>query len=95
VLCPPGPNVVTSKWIFCHKLTSDGSLDRYKARWVLQGFTPHRRVDDDETFSSAKFATVRTVLSLTLPGLGGPPVGRQECLPTQHSDGDGVLQQAC
>jgi hypothetical protein len=24
--------VVTSKWLFHHKLTSDGSLDRYKAR---------------------------------------------------------------
>jgi hypothetical protein len=34
---PSGTNVVTVKWIFCHKLTSDGSLDRYKARWVLLG----------------------------------------------------------
>jgi hypothetical protein len=32
VSCPPGTNVVTSKWLFHHKLTSDGSLDRYKAR---------------------------------------------------------------
>jgi hypothetical protein len=39
VSCPPGTNVVTGKWLFCHKLTSDGSLDRYKARWVLRGFT--------------------------------------------------------
>jgi hypothetical protein len=36
---PPGANVVTDKWIFKHKLKVDGSLDRYKARWVLQGFT--------------------------------------------------------
>jgi hypothetical protein len=28
---PPGTNVVTDKWIFRHKLISDGSLDRYKA----------------------------------------------------------------
>jgi hypothetical protein len=32
-------NVVTSKWLFCHKLTSDGSLDPYKACWVPWGFT--------------------------------------------------------
>jgi hypothetical protein len=32
---PPGTNVVTGKWLFCHKLTSTGSLNRYKARWVL------------------------------------------------------------
>jgi hypothetical protein len=30
---PPGTNMVTEKWIFCHKLTSDGSLDHYKVRW--------------------------------------------------------------
>ena len=29
---PPDTNVVTGKWLFHHKLTSDGSLDRYKAR---------------------------------------------------------------
>jgi hypothetical protein len=28
----PGTNMVTNKWICCHKLTSDGSLDIYKAR---------------------------------------------------------------
>jgi hypothetical protein len=36
---PPGVNVVTGKWIFKHKLKANGSLDRYKARWVLWGFT--------------------------------------------------------
>jgi hypothetical protein len=34
-----GTNMITSKWIFCHKLMSDDSLDWYKARWVLRGFT--------------------------------------------------------
>ena len=36
---PPRANVVTGKWIFKHKLQADGSLERYKARWVLRGFT--------------------------------------------------------
>jgi hypothetical protein len=36
---PVGSNVVTGKWIFKHKFNSDGSLERYKARWVLHGFT--------------------------------------------------------
>jgi hypothetical protein len=67
VPCPPGTNVVTSKWLFHHKLTSDGSLDHYKARWVLRGFTQRPGVDYDETFSPiVKFATVRAVLSLAL-----------------------------
>jgi hypothetical protein len=56
--------MVTGKWLFRHKLTSDGSLDRYKVRWVLQGFTQCPGVDYDETFSPiVKFATVRVVLS--------------------------------
>jgi hypothetical protein len=64
---PPHANVVTGKWIFRHKLHSDGTLDRYKARWVLRGFTQRPGVDFDETFSPVvKPATIRTVLSLAL-----------------------------
>ena len=59
--------MVTGKWIFKHKLQADGSLERYKARWVLRGFTQRPGVDFDETFSPVvKPATVRTVLSLAL-----------------------------
>lgn len=64
---PPNINVVTGKWIFKHKLQADGSLDRYKARWVLRGFKQRPGVDFDETFSSVvKPSTVRTVLSLAV-----------------------------
>jgi hypothetical protein len=67
VPCPSGTNVVIDKWLFCHKLTSDGSLDRYKARWVLWGFTQCPVVNNDETFSPViQFAIVRAVLSLAL-----------------------------
>jgi hypothetical protein len=31
--------MVTGKWLFRHKLTSNGSLDRYKVCWVLRSFT--------------------------------------------------------
>lgn len=29
---PPGANIVTSKWLFKHKLRTDGSLVQHKAR---------------------------------------------------------------
>jgi hypothetical protein len=64
---PPGSNVVTGKWIWTHKRRADGTLERYKARWVLRGFTQRPGIDYDETFSPVvKPATVRTVLSLAL-----------------------------
>jgi hypothetical protein len=45
----------------------DVSLDRYKARWVLQGFTQRPEVDYDETFSPVfKPVTVWTVLTLAV-----------------------------
>jgi hypothetical protein len=64
---PVGSNVVTGKWIFKHKFNSDDSLDRYKVRWVIRGFTQQPDVDYDETFSlMVKPATVRTMLSLAI-----------------------------
>jgi hypothetical protein len=36
---PSRVNVVSGKWIFKHKFKVDGSLERYKARWVFCSFT--------------------------------------------------------
>jgi histone deacetylase 1/2 len=62
---PPRANIITGKWVFRHKLKSDGTLDRYKARWVVRGFNQRPGVDFGETFSPViKPATVRTVLHI-------------------------------
>jgi hypothetical protein len=64
---PVGSNVITDKWIFQHNFNSDGTLEWYKARWVLQGFTQRPDINYDETFSPVvKLAIVHTVLSLTI-----------------------------
>jgi hypothetical protein len=64
---PVGYNVITGKWIFKHKVNSDGTLERYKARWVLHGFTQRLGGDYNETFNPvAKPATIRIVLSLAV-----------------------------
>jgi hypothetical protein len=60
-------NIVSGKWVFRHKLKPDDSLYRYKAHWVLHGFSPEQGVDFDETFSPVvKSATVRTILFVAL-----------------------------
>jgi len=64
---PSSANVVTGKWFWTHKRRVDGTLERYKASWVLWGFTQRPGVDYDETFSPVvKPVTVRAVLSLAL-----------------------------
>ena len=64
---PSSCNVVTGKWIWTQKRRAGGTLERYKTRWVLRGFTQRPGVDYDETFSPVvKPATVRTVFSLAL-----------------------------
>jgi histone deacetylase 1/2 len=64
---PSGANVVTDKWIYRHKFHPDGRLARYKARWVLRGFTQREGIDYGETFSPVvKPVTIRTMLSLAV-----------------------------
>ncbi|WVZ52469.1 hypothetical protein U9M48_003523 [Paspalum notatum var. saurae] len=56
-------NVVSGNWVFRNKFKADGSLNRYKACWVLRGFTQRPSIDYDEIFSPAvKPATVWMVL---------------------------------
>lgn len=63
----PGTNLVTSKWMFRHKFYIDGSLDCYKAQWVLRGFTQRPRMHYDETLRSVvKSAIMCIVLSQAL-----------------------------
>jgi hypothetical protein len=64
---PSDGNIVTGKWGFQHKFHTNGSLDWYKARWVLRAFTQHTSIDFGETFSPVvKLAAIWTVLSVAL-----------------------------
>jgi hypothetical protein len=59
--------MVNGKWVWTHKWKGNGSMDLYKARCVLQGFTQHPCVDYNETFNPVmKPATVHVVLTLAL-----------------------------
>lgn len=53
------------RWVFKIKRKADGTIDRYKARLVAQGFTQQFGLDFVETYAPvAKFATIRLMLAL-------------------------------
>lgn len=61
---PPHAHVVSGKWVFHVKYHSDRTLARYKARWVVRGFSQTEGIDYDETFSLVvKPSTIRVMLS--------------------------------
>jgi hypothetical protein len=57
--------VVNDKWVFKHELHPDGIFKKYKARWVVRGFTQRASVDFSETFTPViKTVTIRTILTI-------------------------------
>ena len=62
---PENKNVVGNRWVFKVKHKADGTIDRFKARLVAQGFTQTHGVDYGEVFSPvARLAAIRSLLAL-------------------------------
>jgi hypothetical protein len=62
---PKGKYVVTSKWINKIKHVVDGSIEKYKARFVARGFSQIEVVDYDETFAPvAKYTFIWSIIAL-------------------------------
>jgi hypothetical protein len=62
---PPGCKPLGSKWIFKRKMKVDGSIDKYKARLVIQGFRQKEGIDFFDTYAPvARISTIRLLLAL-------------------------------
>jgi hypothetical protein len=62
---PKSKDVVSSKWLFKIKHVVDGSIGKYKARFVARGFSQKEGIDYEETFSHvARYTSIRTIIAL-------------------------------
>jgi hypothetical protein len=65
VKLPASQKVIGSKWVFKIKRNANGSIKRYKARVVAQGFSQRPGVDFTETFApTTKWAALRSIFAL-------------------------------
>jgi hypothetical protein len=62
---PNNKDVVSSRWLFKIKHVADGSIEKYKARFVAHGFSQKEGIDYEETFALvSRYTSIRTIISL-------------------------------
>jgi hypothetical protein len=62
---PKSKDVVSSKWLFKIKHVVDGSIEKYKARFVARGFSQKEGIDYEETFALvARYTSIKTIIAL-------------------------------
>jgi hypothetical protein len=62
---PKSKYVVSSRWLFKIKHVVDGSIEKYKARFVTCGFSQKEGIDYEKTFTPmARYTSIRTIIAL-------------------------------
>jgi hypothetical protein len=60
---PKDKSVISSKWIYKIKRATDGSVEKFKARFVARGFTQKEVIDYEETFApGARYTSFELLL---------------------------------
>jgi hypothetical protein len=64
---PVNKSVIGSRWIYKVKQAADGSVEKYKARFVARGFSHIKGIYYDETFSLvARYSSIRSIFALSV-----------------------------
>jgi hypothetical protein len=62
---PKSKDVVSSRWLFKIKHVVDGSIEKYKERFVAHGFSQKEGIDYEETFAPvARYTSIITMIAL-------------------------------
>ena len=62
---PEKNSVVSLKWIYKIKHVADGSIEKYKARFVARGFFQKEGINYEETFASvARYTSIKSIMAL-------------------------------
>ena len=62
---PEGKSVVTSRWLYKIKHATDGSIEKFKAKFVARGFSQVEVVDYEETFAPvARYTSICSIISI-------------------------------
>ena len=62
---PPGAKTIGCKWIFKRKLKSYGSIEKYKARLVVEGFKQNKCIDYFDTFAPmTRISSIKVLIAL-------------------------------
>ena len=62
---PENKSVVSSKWIYKITHAADGSIEKYKVRFVAWGFSQKEGIDYEDTFAPvARYTSIRSMMAL-------------------------------
>ncbi|CAI7736374.1 unnamed protein product, partial [Closterium sp. NIES-53] len=60
-----GRRILSGKWVFHVKTAADGTIERFKAQWVVRGYDQRHGIDFDQTFAPiSRHTSVRILLAI-------------------------------